>query len=169
MDPTTAISLRSLEDTRRAAETLARLMPADVLIALSGDLGAGKTTFVRYLAAVIGIDPTDITSPTFGLVHEHVTGAMTCPSRLVHIDAYRLSSPDDLAAIGWEEILADGGWIVVEWPERVAAALPRRRLDLSLIVTGDATRRLEIRPSGDWSIPPGAIVDWNVDDAAPRS
>lgn len=169
MDPTTAIVLRSLEDTRRAAETLARLMPEDVLIALSGDLGAGKTTFVRYLAGVIGIDPTDITSPTFGLVHEHVSGAMTCPSRLVHIDAYRLSGPDDLAAIGWEEILTDGGWIVVEWPERVAAALPRERLDLSLIVTGDVTRRLEIRTPGDWSIPPGAIVDWNLDDAAPHS
>lgn len=150
MDPSITLALQSADDTRRVAEALAGALPGDSFVAISGDLGAGKTTFVKALAAAVGIDPAEVTSPTFGLVHEYECPGQRRPRRLVHIDAYRLAGPADLASLGWDDLLAGGGWILVEWPEQIAEALPERRLDLSLTVTGEATRRLVAAPVGGW-------------------
>jgi tRNA threonylcarbamoyladenosine biosynthesis protein TsaE len=152
------ISLRSLDDTRRVAAALARSLPADAFLTLSGDLGAGKTTWVRALATAIGIDPAEVTSPTFGLVHEYVCPRPRTPWRLVHVDAYRLGGPYELDSIGWDDLLDGGGWIVVEWPERITPALPARRLELALVITGETSRRLVIRSGTGWEGGPADLL-----------
>jgi tRNA threonylcarbamoyladenosine biosynthesis protein TsaE len=108
----------SEEDTQRIARELAaRLVPADVIL-LKGDLGAGKTAFVRGLAAGLGIDPDEVSSPTFTLIHEYRGGRVP----LYHADLYRLerAAAGDL---GLEEAGTDGV-LAIEWPERLTHAIP---------------------------------------------
>ncbi len=105
---------RSVEETEALAADLAtRLTPGDVVL-LSGDLGAGKTAFVRGLARGLGIDPEEVSSPTFALVHEYGGGRLT----LFHVDLYRLDGAAS-ADLGLEEMSAGGGVLAVEWPERL--------------------------------------------------
>ena len=104
-------------DTRRIARDLARDLVPGTVVLLSGDLGAGKTAFVKGLAEGLGIDPDDVTSPTFTLVHEYRGGRLP----LLHVDLYRLDKAD-LDEIGLDSDLADRGVIAVEWPERLAVA-----------------------------------------------
>jgi len=120
------------------ARVVAACLPRPAFVALHGDLGAGKTTFVKGIAASVGIDPTDVISPTFGLVHEHATAGL----RLMHADMYRLSGADDLHEIGWHDAIDRATWSFVEWPERIAAALPPDRLDLTITIAGPTVRTL---------------------------
>ena len=93
------------------------LRPGDV-VAFFGDLGAGKTAFVRGMAEGLGVREP-VTSPTYTIVNEYLSGSMP----LFHFDLYRLSGPDDLFDIGWEDYLERGGLCAVEWSERVQEAL----------------------------------------------
>lgn len=132
------------------AAILAEHLPPTACLALEGDLGAGKTTFVKALAAAVGLDPADVTSPTFGLVHVHDVPEdrdTTRPPRLVHVDAYRLADERELTSIGWEELVAGQGWLVIEWPSRIDRALPRDRLTITLDVTGESARRMTAHSS----------------------
>jgi len=123
------------------ATILAATLPAHAFLALDGDLGAGKTTFVKALAAAAGIDPTAVVSPTFGLVHLHPLPAGHPAGRLVHADLYRLAGSDDLFELGWDELTAAPGWVAAEWAGRIAEALPAGRLDITLEVVSEGSRR----------------------------
>ena len=112
------------------ARRLAAALPRPAFIALRGDLGAGKTTFVKAVAAAAGIDPTEVVSPTFGLLHEHVGKTAS----ILHADMYRLLDADALFEIGWHDALSRADWAFVEWPERIVAALPADRLDVSITI-----------------------------------
>ena len=119
---------------RAAMEALGReladLCPAGTVIALSGELGAGKTTLVRGLAAGLGLDPAAVASPTFVLLQLHGEDDEDGP-RLAHLDAWRIDDPAELAELGWEDLLDEGAAVVaVEWPERIVGALPERRIDV---------------------------------------
>jgi hypothetical protein len=133
-------------DLARVAAHLATCLPAHAFIALRGDLGAGKTTFVKAVAAAVGIVPADVVSPTFGLIHLHDAPAATPPVHIAHADLYRLSGLDDLREIGWDDAIAARPaarvWTFVEWPERIAEALPADRLDLEIAITSESGRRL---------------------------
>lgn len=146
------IDLPGVAATRRAAATLAASLPADATLALDGDLGVGKTTFVKALAAAIGIDPAEVTSPTFGIVHIHEVppgpAIAARPTRLVHVDAYRLSGTSELASVGWADLEEGPGWLVVEWAERLGRSLPAKRLSLTLDVTGETSRELVVSSPG---------------------
>ena len=134
---TTSLS-HSEADTHRLARDLAvTLEPGDVLL-LSGDLGAGKTTFVRGLAEGLGANPDDVSSPTFALVHEYRGGRLV----LYHVDLYRLDGPaaDDL---GLEEIGAHDGVLAIEWPDRLTRWVPEARR-ISLDTLDDHARRITI-------------------------
>ena len=109
----------SESDTRGIAAALAPTFRAGALVLLSGDLGAGKTAFVRGLAEGLGIDPDEVTSPTFTLVHEYRGGRLP----LIHVDLYRLDRAE-LDEIGLDQDLAATGVIAVEWAERLARAIP---------------------------------------------
>ena len=108
----------SEQETEAIGAELAASLQAGAVLAFSGDLGAGKTAFVRGLARGLGIsDP--ITSPTFTIVNEYEGGRLP----LFHFDLYRLHSEEDLFDIGWEDFLARGGVCAVEWSEKIPDAL----------------------------------------------
>ena len=126
--------------TERAGESLAQLLNAGDFIALDGELGAGKTTFVRGLARGLAIDSRLVASPTFVTMQTYTGGRLP----LVHIDLWRMRSSDDLETLGWDELLTTTrGVIVVEWASRFEAALPAKRIDVRIEHTG-ATRTIEV-------------------------
>ena len=130
---------RSQEDTERLAAALAATLgPGDVLL-LSGPLGAGKTAFVRGLARGLGIDPDEVSSPTFTLVHEYRGGRL----RLFHADLYRLGTAgaEDL---GLDELGVRDGVLAIEWPDRLGHAL-RGAIEVTIEVVDETTRRLAVR------------------------
>lgn len=104
----------SVQDTKGAGTRLAATAGPGTVILISGDLGAGKTTFVRGLAEGLGISADEVTSPTFTLVHEYRGGRLP----LIHVDLYRLERAD-LDEIGLDSDLAQQGVIAVEWAERL--------------------------------------------------
>lgn len=108
----------SVEETEMLGVQLAQKLSGGTVVAFTGDLGAGKTAFVRGLARGLEIKGR-VTSPTFTIVNEYDGG--TCP--LFHFDLYRLGDPDELFDIGWEDYLARGGICAVEWSERAADIL----------------------------------------------
>ena len=124
---------------------LGRALTGGELIALEGPLGAGKTRFVQGLALGLGLDPAEVSSPTFVLCRHH-------GGRLVHVDAFRLEGPCDLASIGWDEWIEDPALVVaVEWSSRIAAALPAERIEVTLEHEGPESRLITIAARGHLS------------------
>lgn len=119
-------------------ERFGRAARPPLTVALEGELGAGKTTLVRAICR--GYDVIDeVTSPTFTLVHEY-RGAR---SPVYHIDLYRLRGPQDLANLGWDELMAADALRLIEWPERAGALLPPDHIPILLQhVPNDPDRRL---------------------------
>ena len=113
------ITSNSELDTRSIASALARDLAMGSVLLLSGDLGAGKTAFVRGLAEGLGIDPDEVTSPTFTIVHEYRGGRLP----LIHVDLYRLDRAD-LDDIGLDQDLAATGVVAIEWSERLSRSIP---------------------------------------------
>jgi tRNA threonylcarbamoyladenosine biosynthesis protein TsaE len=111
-------------------------LEAGDVILLSGNLGAGKTAFVRGLASGLGIDPEDVSSPTFTLVHEYRGGRLT----LYHADLYRL---ERIATeeIGLEEMGVADGVLAIEWPDRLAHAMPGAR-EVQIEIVDENRRRI---------------------------
>lgn len=136
------------------AGDLVGALPREAFVALEGDLGAGKTTFVKAIAAAAGIDPVEVVSPTFGLIHVHEAAAAGGgpPLRLVHADMYRLTGESELHELGWEDALRrrEGGrtWAFVEWPGRIARALPEERLDIAIGIDSETARTLSFTSRG---------------------
>ena len=108
----------SPEDTEDIGARLAEQLEPGAVVAFTGDLGAGKTAFVRGLARGLGVQDR-VTSPTFTIVNEYEGGRLP----LFHFDMYRLGSADELFDIGWEDYLRRGGVCAVEWSENIADAL----------------------------------------------
>jgi tRNA threonylcarbamoyladenosine biosynthesis protein TsaE len=134
----------SVEQTLAIGFGLGQSLVQGDVVTLGGDLGAGKTTLVRGLAAGWGaLDP--VTSPTFVLVnvYHRADGAA-----LYHLDCYRLHSAADAAAIGLDDLLDDAAALVLEWPEHVLEALPVDRLSLTLVDVGQDARRLTAAATG---------------------
>jgi len=127
--------------TWRLAERLAARLPNGGVVALQGELGTGKTTFVQGLARAIGI-AHPVTSPTFTLVGEYTGGRIL----LVHMDLFRLHSPDDLLSIGFQEYLDRKALVAVEWPERAGDLLPPETIWVKITLTQEEkTRLIEVR------------------------
>lgn len=135
----------SPEETADFARRFVRSLAPGAVLALVGPLGSGKTTFVKGLAAGLGIPPREATSPTFSLIHEHEG-----PVPLFHADLYRLESPREVAEIGLEDYAERGGILAVEWAERAADLLPADTIIVRFEIFGPRTRRITIerRASG---------------------
>ena len=129
----------SPEETEALGASLAQELEPGAVLAFTGDLGAGKTAFVRGLARGLGC-PGRVTSPTFTIVNEYEGGRMP----LFHFDMYRLGSADELFDIGWEDYLSRGGVCVVEWSENVAAAFDGSEVRVEIEKLSDTARRIKI-------------------------
>ncbi len=139
---------KSLAETEKfAVEFTAKLEPKKdeaTLVALSGKLGSGKTTFVQCVARALGVKE-NITSPTFVLIKSYKLYA-TSYKNLFHIDAYRLKSGEELAKLGFEEIIANPqNLIFLEWPENVSEVLPADYKTIKFSFIDEATRAIECR------------------------
>ena len=120
-------NVKSVEESWVAAAEVTKMLAPGTVIALHGELGAGKTTFMQGIAMALGID-RPVTSPTYTLSNEY-----NAPSfKLVHMDLYRLTSPDDLLAIGYAEHIENGAVVAVEWPERAEELIPPDALHVYL-------------------------------------
>lgn len=135
-----------------AARVAGLARPGDV-IALKGELGAGKTTFARAFIRARGGDE-DVPSPTFTLVQVYELG----DAAVWHFDAYRLRDPEEAWELGIEDAFA-GGISLIEWPERLQPLLPARRLEIALHPGASPTaRRALIDPAGDWAARLAAVA-----------
>jgi len=119
-------------------EVFGRVASAPLFVAISGELGAGKTTLVQAICRGYGV-VEDVTSPTFALVHRYAAQR----SPVYHLDLYRLRSPDELRNVGWDDLLGEDAVVLVEWPERAGDQLPRDHVPISLQhLPGDDSRRV---------------------------
>jgi hypothetical protein len=136
-----------LEDVLKLAAYLALVLKPGDVVALNGELGAGKTTFAReVILSVLGQAQEDIPSPTFALVQSYEHGRLP----LAHIDCYRMAGADELQEIGLEDILTRGA-ALIEWAERVEVELPAERLEIAIADGArEDTRTLTLTGSGPW-------------------
>ena len=139
MTPHDTISTHSAEETREAGERLARTLGPGDVVALAGELGAGKTCFVQGLARGLGAS-TWPTSPTFVLVNEY-----RADLPIHHVDAYRVAGPAEMVDVGLLELIDGDGVTVIEWADKVAALLPERTIHASIDGVGDQPRTIHVR------------------------
>jgi len=133
-----AIITNSEEETVREGEKLGKKLAPGAIVALYGELGAGKTAFTRGLASGLGIS-MNVSSPTFTIVNEY-PGSIP----LFHFDMYRLENENELFDIGWDDYTERGGVCVVEWSEKVPGAFPRDAIVVRFGILGGNTRQIEI-------------------------
>ena len=135
------ITSRSIEDTMELAENIESEKFPGMIICLDGELGSGKTLFVKGFAKSLGIED-NITSPTFNIVKEYQTGELP----LYHMDVYRLESGDE--SIGFDDYFKSEGICIIEWAELIEDSLPDERLDIKFKVIDENTRIIKITPHG---------------------
>jgi len=140
----------SPEATTACGWRLGALLKAGDVVALDGPLGAGKTQFVRGLAAGLGLDPGEVSSPTFVMMQEYGADAPHSACPLFHLDAYRIGGPDDLASLGFDAELRASGVSVVEWAQRIDDALGPDVIHLTFAHGADNTRTLTLTTRGRW-------------------
>lgn len=137
------INSRSEMETVKAGESFARTLRPGDIVAFTGDLGAGKTAFIRGIAKGLGLDGR-VSSPTFTIVNEYL-GEVP----LFHFDMYRLENSDELFEIGWEDYLERGGICAVEWSEKVADAFLPDTIYIDIEKTDETGRTITIKmPDG---------------------
>lgn len=138
----TTLQSHSEAETEQIGAEFAKELPGGTVVAMYGDLGAGKTAFTRGMARGMGID-AHVNSPTFTIVNEY-------PGKreLIHFDMYRLSSSDELFDIGWEDYLARGAVCVVEWSENVEDAFFGDEIRVTIEKCGDTDRIISVRYPG---------------------
>jgi tRNA threonylcarbamoyladenosine biosynthesis protein TsaE len=147
--PAWEIVTRSPAETAALGNALAGYLQDGDVVLLHGDLGAGKTTLAKGIAAALGVRDV-VSSPSFSLVNEYDTEPALPVSRLFHLDLYRLGEESDLASIGFDDLMASAdGVMLVEWPERAAAVLPEQYLLIEIEPVGPGDRRLRFVPSPD--------------------
>jgi len=125
------------EELNAWGERFGRAATAPLVVALSGELGAGKTTLVQAICRGYGVRES-VTSPTFAIVHRY---AAEGKADVVHLDLYRLRGPRDLENIGWDELITEDALILIEWPERATGLLPEHHVPMELRHLSDQPER----------------------------
>jgi tRNA threonylcarbamoyladenosine biosynthesis protein TsaE len=138
------ITTRSVDETRKLGETIGATVSVGTILALFGDLGSGKTSFVQGLAGGLGVsDEYYITSPSYTIINEY-------PGRhpLFHVDLYRITNSVEIEDIGLYEILNDDGVVAIEWADRMGKDLPPNHVEVQFEIIDDKTRKISIIPRG---------------------
>lgn len=129
---------QSEEQTIALGESLASELPAQAVVLLIGNLGAGKTTLAKGIVKGLkAAQPDDVSSPTFTLIHEYGSG-------VYHIDLYRLDTPAQVARLGLEEIFERPAIVLIEWGERFPELMPKERIEIRLRSTGEDSREIQV-------------------------
>ena len=136
------ITSRSEDDTRELAENIESEKFEGMVICLNGELGSGKTLFVKAFAKALGIED-DVTSPTFNIIKEYLDGEM----ELYHMDVYRVA--DNYESIGIEDYFKRKGVTIIEWADLISDILPEERLDINFQIAGENARILTLVPHGE--------------------
>ena len=131
------------DDTAHLGILLADALEPGIVVALVGNLGAGKTRLVQAIAAAMGVEREDVNSPTFVLIQEY-DGRLP----IYHFDAYRLRDTDEFLELGADELMDSQGVCLIEWADRVADVLPGDRLRIEIEITGPTQRVFHIFGSG---------------------
>ena len=135
------IVTHSSEETIQFGRDLGARLKPPVLVLLSGELGAGKTTLTKGIVSGTGaIGEDEVTSPTFTLVHKYGSG-----SRIYHVDLYRIGDSHDLETLGLEDVLSEPGVVLVEWPDRLSLRTDWPVIRINLEHVAEDTRRIVIR------------------------
>ena len=135
------ITTHSAEETIAFGRTLAELLTPPKVVLLRGDLGAGKTTLVKGIAATFeAAEEEDVTSPTFTLVHEYRGPRAS----LFHIDLYRIDTARELQTLGLDDLRSEDSILLIEWGEKFPRLLRERDLEISLERRGEGSRRIRI-------------------------
>jgi tRNA threonylcarbamoyladenosine biosynthesis protein TsaE len=142
-DETVTITSHTPAETEQIGSLLGSMLDKGDIIALSGELGAGKTTLVRGMARGIGLEEGEVASPSFTLVNEY-EGQL----RLFHIDLYRLEDEKELISIDYEEYLTADGVVVIEWADRIPQAIPHDALWIMLRYLKSEHREIALRGQG---------------------
>lgn len=136
------IRIANLESLPAAAEEFVGLMDDYTVFAFNGDMGAGKTTFIRALVQALGVDAEEANSPSFSLINEY--RSYTTAELIYHFDLYRLESLDEALEIGVEDYFDSGAVCLIEWPERVADILPDDTVRVDISEDADGSRLLKV-------------------------
>jgi len=134
----------SPKETKKVAEKLAKTLAAGSVVALFGDLGAGKTVFVQGLAKGLGIN-RKVISPTFVFMRSYPFLHHKKPLTFYHIDLYRGQDATDFRNLGLDEVFTEDAIVVLEWAEKIKDALPKKRVDVTIISVGEKTRKISIK------------------------
>lgn len=134
------IRISSQEELPQAAAAIVELLADRTVVALRGEMGAGKTTLVREIAAQLGAADT-VTSPTFAIVNQYKGAG---DRRIFHFDFYRIEDPREAFDLGYEEYFYSEGICLVEWPEKIEPLLPDERIEVRIAVDGPTARTFEI-------------------------
>jgi tRNA threonylcarbamoyladenosine biosynthesis protein TsaE len=125
-------------ELREWGTALGQATKPPLVVSISGELGAGKTTLAQAICSGYGVKES-VTSPTYSLVHKYEAPM----SPVYHVDLYRLDNVSQLTNIGWDDLISDNALVIVEWPERAGDGMPAGHLHIDLAYTdGDATRRV---------------------------
>ena len=136
------IHIASPEAIPAAAQEFLALMGDETVYTFTGEMGAGKTTFISALCAALGVDPEEANSPSFAIANEY--RSETTAELIYHFDLYRLESLEEVMDIGFEDYLDSGALCLIEWPEKVADILPDDTVRVNIRVNDDNSRDLLI-------------------------
>ena len=131
----------SVEETRELGRQISALLRPGDIVALYGNLGAGKTEMVRGICAGLGVDELDVNSPTFTILNEYRSGSRP----IYHFDAYRLRSIDEFFDLGYEDYFFDEGISIIEWADKVEVLLPPNALHIQIDHVGADKRVIRVR------------------------
>lgn len=139
---TIEISIPSLESLPEAAEKFLEIMGDETVYTFTGEMGAGKTTFISALSQALGVDAQEANSPSFAIINEY--RSETTAELIYHFDLYRLDSLDEAIDTGIEDYLDSGALCLIEWPEIVEDILPDDTVKCHMILNDDRTRTLRV-------------------------
>ena len=139
------IIIKSLDEIAEGAKEFLPYLRHSKVVAFYGEMGAGKTTFIKALCAGLGVTDT-VNSPTFAIINEYFTSKKEI---VYHIDLYRLRNLEELMDIGYEDYLQSGNFLFIEWPEKAREVLPVDCINVQISRNDDESRRLAIEFSGN--------------------
>lgn len=139
----TTIHIQSLAELPEAARQFVALMGDETVYAFYGEMGAGKTTFIRELAKALGVTDDDVNSPSFSIINEYRSD--TTAELIYHFDLYRLESLDEAFDIGVEDYFDSGAVCLIEWPERIRDILPDDTVTVHITELADGSRQIDIK------------------------